>query len=502
MSATVTDDVYRFGRFTLDLRKGTIAQDDEPLFLRPKAYALLTHLVRNMGRVVPKAELLETVWPGVFVTEDSLTQSIREIRRALGDDLVRTVSKRGYMLAAETQPEPQPAMGNQPIVAVLRFRNEGNDPANEAIVDGLAEDIINGLARFGTLTVLARNTSFSFTSHKPGEWGEIRARIGADFLVEGSVRRQGDRVLAAVNLIDAKDGSQLWGERYQAEGEGFFAIERDIVEAIVGRLVNRVNTTGLKRSSRKPVTSLATYELVLKGVALLRDPAQSDLIGAETLFNEAIARDPAYGLAYTYLALARSLNAEFYPVGPEILAQARDFADKGAQLAPDLATSRRIQSLVRAFMRQHEAAEHYLRIALELNPYDADCIEQMGYVLVMRGKPVDALAWLKRAERVDPLQPYWFLYDRSLAHYLLGDYRAAAETLEQSTRLTPWIRTRLAACYAQLGDMENAQQQIALIDDMGGKFSARAYMKIIPFENPADAGHFEDGVLMALGEKE
>src|SRR5690242_4885606 len=101
MPISVADEVFRFGRFTLDLRKGTIAQDDTPLFLRPKAYALLTHLARNMGRVVPKTELLETVWPGVFVTEDSLTQSIREIRKVLGDDLVRTVSKRGYMLAAE-----------------------------------------------------------------------------------------------------------------------------------------------------------------------------------------------------------------------------------------------------------------------------------------------------------------------------------------------------------------------------------------------------------------
>ncbi|WP_119273705.1 winged helix-turn-helix domain-containing tetratricopeptide repeat protein [Taklimakanibacter deserti] len=498
---SVADEVFRFGRFTLDLRKGTIEQDDEPLFLRPKAYACLTHLARNMGRVVPKGELLETVWPGVYVTEDSLTQSIREIRKVLGDELVRTVSKRGYMLAAGTGPQALPEIGNQPIVAVLRFRNEGGDPANEAIVDGLAEDIINGLARFGTLTVLARNTSFSFASHAAAEWGEIRSRIGADFLVEGSVRRQEDRVLAAVNLIDAKVGSQLWGERYQAEGEGFFAIERDIVEAIIGRLVHRVTATGLKRSSRKPITSLATYELVLKGVTLLRDPAQADLEGAEALFNAAIARDPAYGLAYTYLALARSLNAEFYPVEPEILAQARDFADKGAQLAPDQATSRRIQSLVRAFMRQHEAAEHYLRIALELNPFDADCIEQMGYLLVMRGKPVDGLAWLARAQRIDPLQPYWFEFDRSLALYLIGDYRAAAETLEQSTKQTPWIRTRLAACYAQLGEIDEARRQIALIDDMGGKFSARAYMKIIPFESPADAAHFEEGVLLALGEK-
>src|SRR6185295_1613785 len=131
---------------------GTLRGPNDALFLRPKAYTLLTHLARNLGRVVPKSELMDVAWPGIFVTEDSLTQSIREIRRVIGEDMVRTVSKRGYMLAAEA--EQAPDLGGQPVVAVVRFRNESGDRADEPIVDGFAEDIINGLARFGTVTVL------------------------------------------------------------------------------------------------------------------------------------------------------------------------------------------------------------------------------------------------------------------------------------------------------------------------------------------------------------
>ncbi|TJW47657.1 MAG: adenylate cyclase, partial [Mesorhizobium sp.] len=101
MAIATADQTFRFGGFTLDLARGTLRGPDEPLFLRPKAYTLLTHLARNMGRIVPKSELMEVAWPGIFVTEDSLTQSIREIRKAIGEDMVRTVSKRGYMLAAE-----------------------------------------------------------------------------------------------------------------------------------------------------------------------------------------------------------------------------------------------------------------------------------------------------------------------------------------------------------------------------------------------------------------
>lgn len=497
MAQDVENQLFRFAAFALDLERGTLRRGSEAIFLRPKAYGLLTHLARNMGRIVPKAELMDVVWPGVFVTEDSLTQSIREIRKAIGDELVKTVSKRGYMLAAEAEGAPE--LGTQPVVAVLRFRNDSGNPVDEALVDGFAEDVINGLARFRAVTVLARNSSFSFASYARSEWAQIRDRIGADYLVEGSVRRQDNKFLAAVNLIDAATASQLWGDRYQARDEGLFAIQQDIVEEIVGKLVTRVYSAGLQRTARKAVTSLAAYELTLRGVSLLRDPAQSDLESAETLFNAAIAKDPAYGLAYTYLALARALYGEFGSVSIETLAAARDLADKGAALSPDQAECRRIQSLCRLYLRQHEAAEHHLRIALELNPYDAECIEQMGFLLAMRGRPMDALAWLARAVRIDPLQPYWYQYDRALALYLIGEYRAAADALEQSTRPTPWIRTRLAACYAQLGDMDAARRHAASINSDGPEFSAIDYAKHgVPFEHPADAQHFEEGVMLAL----
>lgn len=500
MEIATLDQVFHFGGYTLDLGKGTLRHADGPVFLRPKAYAVLTLLARHMGRVVPKSEIMDAVWPGVFVTEDSLTQSVREIRKVLGDDLVRTVSKRGYMLAAEVEPAPE--IGSQPIVAVLRFRNEGGNPADDPIVDGFAEDIINGLARFGTVTVLARNSSFSFASYARSEWPQIRSRIGADYLVEGSVRRQGDQILAAVNLVDAANAGQLWGDRYQAADSGFSAIQQDIVEEIVGRLARRVTNAGLQQASRKPVTSLAAYELVLRGVALVRDPAQTDIEGARAFFEAAVAKDPAYGLAHIYVGLTCALKGEFEESSHADLVEAREHVARGLALSPDQATGHRIQSLVRLYMREHDAAEHHLRTALELNPCDADCIEQMGLVLTMRGRPFEALGWLARSIRIDPMIPHWYQFDRSMALYMMGDYKPAAEALELATRPTPWIRTRLAACYAQLGAMDEARRQAALINEGDPDFSPIDYAtKAMPFESPADAAHLADGIRLALGEQ-
>jgi TolB-like protein len=500
MTVAASDQVFRFSGFTLDLDKGTLKRADDPLFLRPKAFALLTHLARNVGRIVPKAELMDTVWPGVFVTEDSLTLSIREIRKALGDELVRTVSKRGYMLAVENEQASE--AGTQPIVAVLRFRNETGDPSDEAIVDGFAEDLINGLARFGTVTVLARNSSFSFDSYVRSEWPQIRSRIGADFLVEGSLRRQSDRIWVAVNLVDAANSSQIWGERYQAEGAGLFGIEQDVVSEIVSRLATRLDRAGLQRASRKPVTSLGVWELVLRGLALFRDPAHDRLAEAEAIFEAAIAKDPGYGLAYAYLGLSRALAGEFAGTSEAVLRDARDLADKGAALAPDQAACRRIQSMVRLYLREHQAAEHYLKTALQLNPHDAEIIENMGFLHIMRGRPLDALNCLAQAIRVNPLELHWYQYDRAMALYLLGEYRQAAEALQHATRPAPWIRTRLAACYAQLGELDEARRQASLINEDDPGFLPLDYVtRVIPFEHAADAEHLAEGVRLALGHK-
>ena len=386
-------------------------------------------------------------------------------------------------------------------MAVVRFRNDSGDPQDNLITDGIAEDLISAMARFGNLTVLARNTSFSFTSYDPSEWQRVRAQTGADYIVEGSVRRQDKTISVAVNLVDAATEEHLWGNRYLAEDIGIFPVQRQIVEEIIGRLVTRVGHVGLQRASRKDVANLAAYEAVLCGIQLMRDPAQSDLDGAATYFTAAIEKDPAYGLAYTYLALSRSIVGEFGPNNLDELERARELADKGAALSPDQATCRRIQSLVRIFLREHQAAEQYLKLALELNPLDAECIEQMGFLLTLRGRPIDALSWLARAIQLNPLHPHWYQYDRSLALYLSGDYRAAAEVLNLSTRLTPWIRTRLAACHAQLGEMDVAYRHIALARESHPDFSPADYAANgVPFENPSDAAHLADGILLALGQ--
>jgi TolB-like protein len=501
MQTDTADQVFTFGGFTLDLRKGLLHRDDEPAFLRPKAHALLTHLAQNIGRVVPKSELMDSVWPGIYVTEDSLTQSIREIRKVLGDDkqeLIRTISRRGYMLAVIA--EPVADAGIQPIVAVLRFRNETGDAAQIPLVDGFAEDIINGLARFGTVTVLARNSSFSLSSESKSDWSLARARIGADYLVEGAIRRHGKSLRVSVSLVDAANLVQLWGERYDADGDEIFSIQEDILERIIGRLVTRIDDAGVSRTVQKPITSLAAYELTLRGVAMLRRDNPADTALARDFFKQAIAKDPTYGLAHAHLAFSLVMLGGYGWAPLDVLSQAQDLATKAIMLSRDQPTGHRVLSFTQMYMRDHAGAQHSLRRAIDLNPYDAESIQQMGYLLTLRGRPVEALAYFERAVRLDPIHPPWYSHDRSLALYSIGDYAGAVATIQPTPVLPPWMRTILAASYAQQGETEQARFHAAKINELDHAFSPVHYAKSgVAFEHQADFEHFAEGVFQALG---
>jgi TolB-like protein len=495
--------VYGFGDVVLDLRRGTLARGNLPLMLRPKAFAVLTHLAANMGRVVPKAELMDTVWPGIYVTEDSLTQSIREIRKTVGDgaqQLLRTVARRGYMLIGDAAREPErQSASQQPVVAVLRFRNDGNDPSRTAIVDGFAEDIIVGLSRYGSFTVLARNSTFQFGSNQPEARATAAERIGADYLVEGAVRWSGSAALVTVSLVDAHKLHQLWGERYEADDVELFAVQRQIGEQIINRLALRLDEDRLRKMATRPAASLAAYELVNMGIAAIRGFDIRRPAEAIPLFEQAIERDPSYGVTYGWLALTRIQMAGYGRAPRAALEDAQALASRAIALSPDHANGPRVRSLARLYLRQFAGAESDIRLALDLNRYDADSIEQLGYLLVLRGKPLEAVNWIERAMKLNPIFPEFYHYDRGLGLYGLSEYGQAAEAFERPSYRPPWVEMRLAAALAMTGDAAGARRHLEKARSIDPTYDAITHARHnMPYEHDADAEHLVEGINRAL----
>lgn len=502
MQQQLTEQPISFGGYVYDPARGSLMHGSKPIALRPKTYALLDCLARNKGRVVPKSEIMDTVWPGIFVTEDSLTQTIRELRKAMADEtqeLIRTVAKRGYFLAADGPTVTESP--SQPVVAVLRFRNATGEAAQTPIVDGFAEDIVNGLARFGTVTVLARHSSFAFDSGDPSNWAAARSRIGANFLVEGSVRRSGSRIQVSVSLIDAENSAQLWSGQHDESAEAIFDILNDIVERVIGRLVKRIEDAGISRALRKPETDLIAYELRLRAMALLQSNDPHKFAEACGFLEAAVAKDPASGLALAELAFARVMLSGFGRSSPEQLKDALDVVVRALALAPGQPTVHRVLSFVQMYRREYGAAENHLRQALQLNPCDAECTEQMGYLLTLRGRPAEGIEWMKRAVRLNPIHPSWYMHDRAFAHYGLGDYLGAAACIELDPMPPAWMSAWLAACYAQAGDLDTARRHMARVTETDAKFSAENFARKngAAFEHAADNQHFAEGVFLALG---
>ncbi len=271
---------YVFGRWTLDRARGTLLDENGAVPLRPKSFDVLSHLLENAGQLVTRDDLIAAVWPNVIVTEESLTQCVSEIRQALGgagQAIIRTVPKRGYRVdvAVEREGEPtgdgagsdrkgvddRPSVPpvlrpplDGPSIAVLPFINLSGDAGQDYLGDGMTEDVINGLSRFGSLAVIARNTAFSYRSRSV-DLRLVGEELGVGYIVEGSVRRFGERIRITARLVDAATGVQRWSEQFDRGLGDIFAVQDEITRAIVAIVVAHLGNAEKSKdrsASRRP----------------------------------------------------------------------------------------------------------------------------------------------------------------------------------------------------------------------------------------------------------
>jgi TolB-like protein/DNA-binding winged helix-turn-helix (wHTH) protein len=492
---------FRVGECRLDLDRGTLSCDGALVPLRAKAFALLGHLARNAGRVVSKDELLERVWPDVIVTEDSLTQAIRDVRRAIGDErqeIVRTVARRGYLLAVPPAPLAPAGAAGQPRVAVLPFGNPAGDEGDGILVDGLVEEITNGLARFRSVTVIARHSAFAFRPEEGASPEAVAARLGADYLVEGSARRTGGRFIVMAALADA-NGRRLWGEGFDCAAGELLSLQQVIPRRIIPRLVGNIEDSVLARTSAAPTASLSAFEHFTRGVALLRSYGDGvNERGREHLLR-AIGIDPGFGLAHAYLALAETMLANYGRAPREVLLAAKARATTAIGLSPGEARCHRILGMLRHFLGEYAAAEAEVRTAFEINPHDADALATMGFVLTDRGRAAEALDWIDRAMALNPLHPAFYFVARSMALYQLGRYDEAAGDLGRLPRLNGRLESRMAATLAMAGRAEEAAPHLDRAEAMDPGWTRLAEARdFYRFERDEELEHLLTGIRAAL----
>jgi TolB-like protein len=316
---------YRFGPFLVDRRSACLRRDGVVVPLRPKTFDVLTYLTQHPGRLVPKTELIENVWQNLNVTPNSLAQCIREIRHALHDDtqaIVETVSKRGYLfalpviavdgndapLSAEEGESRALPLPDRPSIAVLPFDNMSGDPDQDYFADGISEDLITGLSRIRWLFVIARNSTFVYKG-RAVDVRQVASKLGVRYVLEGSVRRAGQRLRVSAQLIDAVTGGHHWAEQYDRELGDIFAIQDEITRSVVGAIQPRLLAAeGVRAFSRSP-GDLGAWELVARAQTHVWRLNRSDHEAAIDALHRAVDAYPDYAPARSLLGFCLVFSA-------------------------------------------------------------------------------------------------------------------------------------------------------------------------------------------------
>lgn len=490
----MADATIEIGEFRLDTISGVLSRGGDVVPLRAKTFAFLCHLARNRGRVVSKDELFDAVWPNIHVSEDSLTQCVSELRKAFGsgqDSPLRTVPKRGYLLASGAA-LPTGAEQAFPAVAVLPFANVGPDSADRTLIDGMVEELTYGLARFRSIVVIAPASAFTFRSETRPSVDEIGSRLGAEFVVEGSASRAAGRFRVTVTLLHAASGRRIWGDRFDFPENDLFAMNMEIATTIISRLVSNIDRAILQGAA--PSARLAAFENFTRGLVFLRGYGDGVNERARDHFRRAIDIDPDFALAHAYLGLTEVIIADYAACPRPMLEAARQRISLAITLEPEEARCHRMMGIVQLFLREYDASERSLRHSYQINPYDADTLCQLGYVLTMRGRSEEGLAWTEKAIALNPFRPYWYDSDRAYALYALGRYEEAVSVLLSAPAKTPYTEMRLAAAHAMAGDMGRAIAAFRRFREEIPDDDIEALCCGWEFEHARDITHFAEGL--------
>jgi TolB-like protein/DNA-binding winged helix-turn-helix (wHTH) protein len=460
---------FQIADWRVEPRLNTVSRDGTATRLEPKVMAVLVCLAQHAGEPVSKEELLRTVWPDTFVTEDVLKRSVFELRRVLEDDarqprIIQTIPKSGYRLLVRVntlddagdvalvpvRDEPSRAsrrgrllvliiglatllmlvavggyklreqFGNRSrssqirSIAVLPLENLSGDPAQQYFSDGMTDALITNLAQIGTLKVISRTSSMQY-KHPKKSLREIASELDVEGIIEGTVQRSGDRMRITAQLIDGRTDQHLWANSYERDLRDAFALERDITHDIVNQVQGRITSLSQSPIPQPQTTNPKALEAYLQGIYHLnaygRGAGEEEMKDAAEYFQRAIDADPSFVLAYIGMAKAHN---DLPASSPEDVALSKKAAEKALTLDPKSAEALGILANIKWEKDlDWSGAEQQYRQSIGLNPNIAFVRDQLCTLLAETGRTDEASRECQIAQELEPDRPrlpyvfYW-----------------------------------------------------------------------------------------------
>ena len=374
---------------------------------------------------------------------------------------------------------------DKPSIAVLPFDNMSGDPEQQYFSDGITEDIITELSRFRSLFVIARNSAFQYRN-KAADVRRVARELGVQYVVEGSLRKAGERLRITAQLIEAPTGNHLWAEHFDRPLDDVFAVQDEVVQCIVARLEGRLAATGAEQARRRPTPHLTAYDCVLQARAHLS--THDGVVAAEPLLLRAIELDPSYAHAHAWLAHTCAVKF-FFDSRSVFLDEGVEYGRRATTLDENDAHCHNGLAVCLLFKRQFEQAAAHFERALALNPSDVLIVASYCHWLSRIGRGDEALSRLDQVLLRDPFPPGWFWEVRMTALMQAKRYDDMIDTIRRMPEWFVWHYAHLAGGYAQLGkSIEAAAATAETLRAMPG-FTIKWLLLQEPFKHPADIEH-------------
>ncbi len=401
--------MFRFGEFELDLDRYELRRGGDVVKTEPRVLEVLNYLIEQRERVVPKEELHDSIWRGVFVSESALTTAIRDARRALGDSpgdsrWIRTVYGRGFRFVGEVSADQMPLPNLVPetksdkSIAVLPFTDLSPAHDQGHFCDGIAEELINTLTRLRELRVISRAAAFDFRSDDDVRL--LGQKLGVAHILRGSVRKSNERLRITVHLVDVRTGHHVWSEKYDREVGDIFALEEEIAGK-TARVMLGVLADSDRAAIRSTPVRIDAYEFHLRGLGYLREATPESFDAAIGMFELTIDFDSEYAPAHAGLADAL---AELYAIrGDDVLRRRAEAAAlRAVDLAPELGDAHISRGHVLMVQERFAEAADELELAIRSNPRSAEAFYRYGHLRVREGKLDEAAEMFERASELEP----------------------------------------------------------------------------------------------------
>jgi adenylate cyclase len=487
MSAHNTDlPIDRAMQLRIGVNTGDVIVEGEDIFGDGINVAARLESIAPPGGVVVSSTALDHLGNRLDVRfEDIGEQTLKNIERPV----------RAYQVLLGTPAAPVVSSNGRPTkpsVAVLPFANMSDDTEQQYFSDGITEDIITELSRFRSLFVIARNSSFQYRD-KTTDVRRVARELGVQYVVEGSIRRAGERLRITAQLIDAKTGDHVWAERYDREMQDIFAVQDEMARTIAATLEGRVAASAAANVKRKPTRDWKAYDYFLQGRN--RD-AQYDFANAESFYARAVELDPTYGHAHAFRAIELAVM-NWAHQEPELLRRAQACAELALSLDTHDAWSHLAVGYVAMQQGKFDLAGVHLERAVALNPNDVLIAADHAEYLVRTGRLDEALQRLDAAMKRDPFPASWIWEVRFFALFHLKRYNEAVAALSNMANLHDWHHAFFAAAYAHANRMDDAHAAVVRYLEATSNASIALVAASEPYSDRRLLEHLIDGMRKA-----